>query len=538
MGNYLNPGNMGFTEIRNAEYVDKSGLIELVNRTICTPQKLSCVSRPRRFGKSFAAKMLCAYYDRSCDSHTLFDDLAIAQSPSYESHLNRYDVLYVDMTAVIGEAGYEGLITHLKQRITEELQAAYPDLTVNPGFMSTLANAVEVSGTQFFMIVDEWDAPIREASHDARFQREYLEFLRLLFKNSAQTPKVFAGAYMTGILPIKKDRSQSAISEFQEYTMVDPMDFAPFIGFLEDEVHEICEQRGGSFAQMKTWYDGYRFRGVSSVYNPNSVNQALRRKVYTSYWTKTSAADSLLEYIRLDFAGLSRTVAELLGGVEVPVDVDGFSNDLVTFRNKDDVLTLLIHLGYLAYDPKRETVRIPNEEIRREFQKSIKEVDRAETIARVAASAKLLEDTVHGNEAAVAEQIERVHAEWPSLYYNTEQALRSTIKLAYFSYADHYLRFEELPAGAGVADIVYLPKRDSPYPALVVELKWDDSAAGAISQIRERRYPEALDGFEGEVLLVGLSYDKGSKPGHRAHACRIEMAEQGSVRKYLAGTLS
>ena len=524
MGNYLNPGNAGFQEIRNAEYVDKSGLIGLVNRTIRTPQKLSCVCRPRRFGKSFAAKMLCAYYDRSCDSHALFDDLAIAQSPTYEAHLNKYDVLYVDMTAIIGEVGIKNLIAHIRERVTEELLRTYPDLQIDPGFMSTLANAVETSGTQFFMIVDEWDAPIREAPHDATFQREYLEFLRLLFKNSAQTPKVFSGAYMTGILPVKKDRSQSAISEFQEYTMVEPRRFAPYIGFLEDEVYGLCEQYGESFERMRDWYDGYSFPHVASVYNPNSVMHALDSGVFRSYWTRTSAADSLLEYIRLDFAGLSRTVAELLGGMEIPVDVDGFSNDLVTFRNKDDVLTLLVHLGYLAYDPERETARIPNEEIRREFQKSIKEVDRTETIARVAASAKLVEDTVHGDEGAVAEEIERVHAEWPSLYYNTEQALRSTIKLAYFSYADHYLRFEELPAGDGVADIVYLPKRDSPYPALVVELKWDSSAKGAIDQIRDRDYPKALDGFDGKVLLVGISYDKGAKPGHRAHTCRIEVA--------------
>ncbi len=524
MANYLNPGNAGFQEIRNAEYVDKSGLIELVNRTIRTPQKLSCVSRPRRFGKSFAAKMLCAYYDRSCDSHALFDDLAIAQSPTYETHLNSYDVLYVDMAAIIAAVGVSDLVRHIKIRVTQELLESYPIVVDDANFMSTLANAVETSGTQFFMIIDEWDAPIREASHDATFQREYLEFLRFLFKNSAQTPKVFSGAYMTGILPIKKDRSQSAISEFQEYTMVDPLDFAPFIGFLEDEVRGLCKQRGGCFDRMQNWYDGYRFPGVDSVYNPNSVMQALRRKVYRSYWTRTSAADSLLEYIRLDYAGLSRTIAELLGGVEVPVDVDGFSNDLVTFRNKDDVLTLLIHLGYLAYDPERETARIPNEEIRREFQKSIKEVDRTETIARVAASAKLMEDTVHGDETAVAEGIEHVHAEWPSLYYNTEQALRSTLKLAYFCYADHYLRFEEVPAGAGVADIVYLPKRDSPYPALVVELKRDASAKGAIDQIRDRGYPKALDGFDGEVLLVGISYNKDAEPGHRTHTCKIETA--------------
>ena len=194
----------------------------------------------------------------------------------------------------------------------------------------------------------------------------------------------------------------------------------------------------------------------------------------------------------------------------------------MTFRNKDDVLTLLVHLGYLSYDPISEKARIPNEEIRREFRSTVRAVDRAETVARVAASVKLVDDTVHGDAEAVAAQIEHVHAEWPSLYYNTEQALRSTIKLAYFSYADHYLRFEELPAGVGVADVVYLPKRDSPYPALVVELKWNQSAQSAIAQIRDKRYPDALDGFDGEVLLVGISYNRDAKPGERKHHCVIE----------------
>ena len=524
MGNYINPGYSGFAEIRNAEYVDKSGLIELVNETIRTPQKLTCVSRPRRFGKSFAAKMLAAYYDRSCDAHELFDDLEIASRPSYEKHLNKYDVIYVDMTTELGAVGEKGLLDHLKDGVCGELAQLYPALETSGGLMETLANAVELSGVQFFMIVDEWDAPIREASYNAAFQRDYLLFLRMLFKSSSMTPKVFAGAYITGILPVKKDRSQSAVSEFQEYTMVDPFRFAPYIGFLEDEVRALCERNGVSFDDMKAWYDGYRFRNVKSVYNPNSVMQAAKRGVFKSYWAHTSAADSLLEYIRLDYAGLSRTVAELLGGVPVKVDTTGFSNDLVTFRSIDDVLTLLVHLGYLSYDPKTETARIPNEEIRREFQKSIKQIDRAEAVARVAASVKLLDDTAHGDAAAVATQLERVHAEWPSLHYNTEQALRSTIKLAYFAYADHYLRFEELPAGVGVADIVYFPKRDSSYPALVVELKWNSSAESAIAQIRDKRYPDAIADYRGELLLVGVSYDKDAAPGARSHTCVIERA--------------
>ena len=275
------------------------------------------------------------------------------------------------MTTVIGAVGINQLIGHITECVTEELLQVYPNLSVEKNFMSTLSNAVDLSDTQFFMIVDEWDAPIREASFDAAFQREYLEFLRMLFKSSSMTPKVFSGAYMTGILPIKKDRSQSAVSEFQEYTMVDPLDFAPFIGFTEDEVRSVCERGQGDFDRMKAWYDGYRFPGVESVYNPNSVMQALLRGVYRSYWVHTSAADSLLEYIRLDYAGLSRTVAELLGGMEVEVDTTGFSNDLVTFRDKDDVLTLLVHLGYLTYSTSSHTARVPNDEVRAELARTL-----------------------------------------------------------------------------------------------------------------------------------------------------------------------
>ena len=163
MGNYLNPGNSGFETVRNSRYVDKSGLIRLINDTIGTMQKLSCVSRPRRFGKSFAAKMMCAYYDKTCDSSVLFDDLEIARDKSYREHLNKYDVIYLDMTTVIGEAGKKEIVPFIRQKVTEELVNAYPALKTDPkSFTSTLMNAVELTGDKFIAIIDEWDAPIRE----------------------------------------------------------------------------------------------------------------------------------------------------------------------------------------------------------------------------------------------------------------------------------------------------------------------------------------------------------------------------------------
>lgn len=331
---------------------------------------------------------------------------------------------------------------------------------------------------------------------------------------------------MTGILPIKKDGSQSAISDFWEYTMIKPGQFGRYVGFTADEVKKLCDDHGSDFSKMKQWYDGYSFRELDSVYNPNSVMKALFHHDFDSYWTQTSAAESLMEYINLDFDGLGRTVTDLTSGVEALVDTNGFANDLVTFRDRNDVLTLLIHLGYLAYDEETQKVHIPNEEIRLEFARAIRQVKRDDTIRRIRESDRLIENTVNRKEEAVAEQIEKIHEEEAPLYYNNEQALRSVIKRAYFSYGDEYLMFEELPAGSGYADIVYLPKKRSMLPILVIELKWNQSADGTISQIKNRRYPEAVKGYGGEILLMGISYDRNAPAGKQKHQCRIEKYEE------------
>ncbi len=524
MGIYLNPGNSGFAGILNDQYIDKTGLIGLINDSIETPRRLTCISRPRRFGKSFAAQMLCAYYDKTCDSSELFHHKEISMDKSYRRYLNQYDVIYVDMTYIKPFTDqYRMLVPYLSSRIIEELKAAYPELHVSSELPASMINAAELTGNKFIMIIDEWDAPIRE---NPLVQQEYLEFLRTLFKSSGTTAKIFAAAYMTGILPIKKDGKQSAISDFKEYTMIKPRKFGRYAGFTEGEVAGLCDKNGIDFQTMKQWYDGYFFNGVGSVYNPNSVMQAIDNRDFDSYWTETSAAESLLDYISKGYAGLTRTIARLIGGVEVQVNTNGFGNDLVTFKGKDDVLTLLIHLGYLAYDESKKAVHIPNEEIRMEFLKSVREVDHAETMKRVAESDQLLHDTIHMNEEAVAAAIEKIHLEETvPLHYNKEESLRSVIKLAYYTYKDHYLQWEELPAGAGYADIVYLPKKSSGYPALVIEMKWNKTASGAIRQIKERQYPRALENYGGDILLVAVNYDKDAPAGTRRHTCTIEKLE-------------
>ena len=278
MGIYFNPGNSGFSRIIRGNYRDKTGLIALMNKRMDTSDNLVCISRPRRFGKSYTAQMLCAYYDHTCDSHALFEKYEISKNESYTAHLNQYQVIYLDMTQVMGEVEnsekYRNIVDFIIQKITEEISAYYKDLKVDSAFSATLINTIEHTNRKFIMIIDEWDAPIRETPE---ISEVYLNFLRMLFKSSGTTAKIFAAAYMTGILPIKKAKGQSAVSDFDEYSILAPKEFAPYTGFTEEEVRDLCEEHSIDFRRMKYWYDGYSVGDVQSVYNPYSVMKAIRK---------------------------------------------------------------------------------------------------------------------------------------------------------------------------------------------------------------------------------------------------------------------
>lgn len=527
MGIYLNPGNSGFSVVLNDEYIDKTGLIGLINETINTPRMLSCVSRPRRFGKSYAAKMLCAYYDCSCDSKELFNCKEIARTEGYLEHLNRYHVICLDITAFISEVRKQNkplqdVPIMIEKAVKRELITLQPqsDPDGDGSLSECFVRYTEQTKRKFVFVIDEWDALLREAKDDKVAQRAYLNLLRGWFKNTNFTPKVVAAAYMTGILPIKKDGSQSAISDFTEYPILDPEEFAEYTGFTENEVRKLCEKYGMDFEEARKWYDGYDFPKVGAIYNPYSIMLAIKKKKFGSYWKKTSAAESLMSYINMDFEGLQEIISRLILGEEIEVDTESFENDFETFRNSDDVLTLLIHLGYLTWNVEEGTVHIPNEEIRTEFRKILKgrNVNQGwlELLGR---SRKLLEDTLAGNAGEVAEAIDAIRmTQYAPTFYNDEQSLRYVIKFAYVAAIDQYLKVEELPSGKGVADVVYLPKRKSLLPALIVELKWDKSAEGAVRQIKERNYPANLQDYGGEVVLVGINYDSKTK----VHTCEIE----------------
>ena len=416
MGNYLNIGNAGFSAVREGIYVDKTGLISFMNRILGTMDKLSCVSRPRRFGKSYAAQMLCAYYDKSCDSRKLFENLAISKDPSFETHLNQYNVIYLDITGFVSRAFVAGtmsrIVQELQKEVIHELCAACPEAEKKEYLPDMLYDISQMTGEKFIFIIDEWDALFREAKADTFSQDCYIQLLRGLFKDSGRTDKMIAAAYMTGILPIKKYGTQSAMTDFREYTMLAPKRLAEYVGFMEPEVRALCEQYGMDFEEAKKWYDGYSFSRVKSIYNPNSVIEAVKSGEFGNYWTQTETFETLRIYIDMDEDGLKEAIIQMLGGARIKIDVGAFQNDMTTIKGRDDILTLFVHLGYLAYDMSSRSVYIPNEEIREEFVRAVTHGRHTEIAKLIRGSDALLDATLNRDDkeklihAAAADRIE------------------------------------------------------------------------------------------------------------------------------------
>ncbi len=524
MGIYVNPGNGAFKRILKGNYIDKTGMIGIINNRIESSDILICISRPRRFGKSYAAKMLCAYYDHTCKSDSLFDDKEISKSDSYETHRNQYNVIYLDIAAFVSDVrrrdgNIKAVVNEIVESIYDELVEVYPELKNIKKLTKCMTEYVKLSKKKFVFIIDEWDAIIREAKNDTETQKVYFDLLREWFKNGNFTSEAVAAAYMTGILPIKKDGSESAISDFIEFTILQPGPFVRYTGFTETEVKSLCEQHNMDFEQAKQWYDGYDFKRSEPIYNPYSVMMAMQMGEYRSYWRKTSTAESLKTYVGMNIDDLQNKILRLIAGEPVNVYTDDFENDFETFNSSDDVLTLMIHLGYLVYDSESSQVHIPNEELRIEFKRLISRPSNKRLSELVRDSEKLLQDTLNGNETEVANAIVRVRdTNYAPMFYNNEQALRYVIKFAYIICVDYYLKVEELPTGQGIADVVFIPKRDTSLPAMIVELKWNKTADSALEQIKEKRYPAILSGYVGEMMLVGINYDEKTKK----HSCKIE----------------
>ena len=516
MGLYLNPRNDSFQQaINNPIYVDKSLLINYTNQLIGTGDNKLCVSRPRRFGKSTDANMLVAYYSKGCDSHHIFDSLKISQTAHYLEHLNQHHVIHINMQDFLSKThDINKMILLLAKLIFREIKKVFPnvDYIDSSNLVQVMEDVYVEASARFIFIIDEWDCIFREYKQDKEAQKQYLDFLRNLLKDKPYVEL----AYMTGILPIKKYGTHSALNMFEEISMIDSGLLSEFMGFTEAEVQDLCVQYNVSYDEMKQWYDGYHMTDSLSTLSPRSVVASLIRNKFGNYWTSTETYEALQVYIDLNKDGLKDSVIEMLAGESVPVQTSSFQNDMTTFDTKDDVLTLLIHLGYLGYNSSDHTCYIPNKEVIDSFVNSIRKSNWEETTKALLSSRELLEATWKQDEEAVARYIEEAHLNTSILTYNNENALAYTLLLAYISARDYYTMIREMPTGKGFADVVLIPYRDK--PAMIIELKWNQDVETALTQIKEKKYPKGLEKYKDNLLIVGISYDKKTKK----HTCHIE----------------
>ena len=527
MGIYLNPGTIEFQESINSEiYVDKTMLIERTNAALRTKQKYMCISRPRRFGKSMAADMLAAYYGKDYDSAALFDGLEISHCETFSTHLNKYNVFKINMQEFLSMTqNVDKMLKVLQKRLIKELKYNYPEYVDCDNLVFAMQDIFSYTGQSFIVLIDEWDCLFREYKQDEEAQRKYLDFLRVWLKDKAY----IALAYMTGILPIKKYGTHSALNMFMEYSMTDPGNMAEYFGFTEKEVENLCIEYGLHIEETKAWYNGYGLYShnkqediLYSIYNPKSVVEAMLRHRFGNYWNQTETYEALKIYIQMNMDGLKDAIIEMRADNSVRINIGTFHNDMTTFATRDDILTLLVHLGYLTYDVEKESVRIPNKEVAQEYINAISTMDWKEVISSINNSRKLLEALWNLDSDKVAAGVDKAHEEISILQYNDENSLSCTISLAFYFAREYYTMIRELPTGKGFADICLIPRKiHMDKPAVIIELKWDKSVSGAIAQIKEKKYIDALSEYQGNLILAGINYDKKIKK----HSCLVEKVD-------------
>ena len=524
MGRFVNPDNSAFQVALNSKiYIDKTGLIEYTNSVLDTSDAYICNSRPRRFGKSYTANMLAAYYSKGCNSEEMFSGLDISRKSDFKTHLNQYDVIHIDIQWFLANCyNSNKIVSFLSDSVISELRDIYPDI-LPLGELSlpdSLSRIKDKTGQKFIIIIDEWDVLIRDEATNYYIQNEYINFLRGMFKGTEPT-KYIQLAYLTGILPIKKEKTQSAVNNLEEFTMLHSYELAPYIGFTENEVKMLCQKYDRDFEKVKKWYDGYLLENYE-IYNPKAVVSVMLRGKFRSYWSETGSYEVIVPLINMNYDGLKNTIIEMLSGQNVKVNTLTFKNDPANIQSKDDVITYLIHLSYLGYNEKDETAFIPNEEIRHELINAVKSTNWSDLIHFQYESNHLLDATLSMNTQEVAEQIQKIHSEYASsIQYNDENSLSSVLTIAYLSSMQYYFKpIRELPTGKGFADFIYIPKPEyiRDYPALIVELKWNKNAKTALEQIKNKDYPEAIKQYTDNVILVAINYDKKSKN----HECIIE----------------
>ncbi len=510
MSLYLNRNEDFSNYVNDTIFIDKSNLITITNSNISKPSsKFMCVTRPRRFGKTMALSMLNAYYSKGCNSQSLFDKLNIARDNSYLEHLNKHNVIWIDMASLYTDIRDKNtFVEELSNEIMDDLKKAYPDvLTDSQDTLRKCFNELNSKlNERFIFLIDEWDVIYREQEYNTKLCDEYTELLRNLFKSSDVSACIDL-VYMTGILPIRRYSTQSTLNMFTEYDMLDSFPIESYVGFTEDEVIGLCNKYHRDFNEIKSWYNGYNLNGVS-LYNPKSVVEAVLRGECDDYWVQTSAIEAVTNYMNYDNGELKDIICKMLLGNKVEIDVTEFENNLTKVDSADSALTVLIHLGYLAYDKKLKVCYIPNYEIKKEFERALKKLNWKEIYNPISNSKKLYEETLKGNVEFINKTLDENHKDLAGPFNkNKEDILGVIVEISYYSAKQFYNIKKEDTSILGRSDLSFIPYDNCHIP-FIVELKINSTPDEAIAQIKEKSYFNSLGNYHGKILLLGISYDE------------------------------
>lgn len=503
-----------YRELTNSEYfVDKSAMIAYVNKRIHTNSKYICITKPRRFGKTSVLNMLGAYYCRAYDAKGLFDRLEISGCETYDMHLNKHNVIHLNLNRLPDRGNtYEDFVGLIRSSIRNDIIEAYPELR-NKEFGS-ITDLLMATRDQFIFMIDEWDYIF---SHELFIKRhtDFLEFLRNLLKDQPYVALV----YMTGVLPIKKYSTGSALNMFQEYTMLRDSFFDQYFGFTEQEVVMLCaKQSKVPMDDIREWYNGYHTRSGERLYNPRSVVCALEDECCQSYWTRTGRMDEVLYYLKCNIGQVREDVVKLVNHTPVRIDIKKeYSAGQGIPRNRKDIYSAMIIYGLLSYYDGQ--ICIPNKELMLEFEEALEDEEFGYVAQLVRNSDEVLEATLDKKGDIVASYLHDIHnSELPVLKYNDENSLSCVVTLAYLSARNKYRMEREEKNGKGYADFIFYP-RQVKLPGIILELKADETPEAAIAQIKCKEYCEKLRRENVcRILAVGISYDSRKKE----HQCVIE----------------
>ncbi len=500
-----------FVHLVNSEvFIDKSMIIKILNRRLNTTNKFICITRPRRFGKSEITNLIESYYTKAIDAKPIFDKLSISKENTYDAHLNKYNTIKIDFSIKkeIPE-DYSSYISRIINEISEDLCNAYQHIDFSK--YDTLSNKFLATDDEFIFIFDEWDFIFNKGIYVSHHE-DFLDFLRVLLKGRSYVSL----CYMTGILPIKKHSSGSALNMFEEYTLLDDGVFEEFFGFTEDEVHSLSNKHNMPYEELEHWYNGYKMESGLKIFNPRSVNIAILKKKCKSYWVNTGAMNEVLEYLEIDPIGVRDDVVRMVGHEEIEIDdIEEFRAGQQPPQTKEEIYSAMITLGFLTYS--EGLLSIPNRELMGEFEKALKDKCFSGEVDMFKESRLMLKATLARDTETMAKILHNIHNREISLYdYNHENGLSSVVSLAYLSARSKYIIKKEEHTGRGRADFIFHPLTSRDIP-IVIELKRNKGTQVAIDQILQQEYASTLfERYKRNILIVGIDYTEG-----KDHTCQV-----------------